>query len=103
MKQNAPPGIVDTLSRNFFAPPLEKMLAEGAIFEWETDTYADPKEAPDTFLIAYLSDSEDGINRTNSVLQKTLKERPLSGPALDSLIDMGASSDVVVRSYAVYK
>jgi hypothetical protein len=103
MRSDAPPDAVDALSRNYFAPPLEKMLADRTIFEWETDTYADPKDAPGTFLIAYLSETEEGLNKANDAVQKTLKSRPLKGPAFDALVDVGASRDVVVRSYAAYK
>jgi hypothetical protein len=103
IKPDAPSDAADTLSKNFFAPPLEKMLAEGAIFEWETDTYEDPKAAPGTFLIAYLSTTQEGLNKANDAVQKTLKSPPLKGPAFESLVDVKASRDVVVRSYAVYK
>jgi len=103
IKPDAPPDVVDTLSKNFFAPLLEKMLASGAIFEWETDTYADPKDSPGTFLIAYLSSTAEGLDKATKAMQETLKSSPLKGPAFDSLVDVGASSDVVVRSYAVYK
>ena len=103
MRPDALPHAVDTLSKNFFAPPLEKMLADGAIFEWETDTYADPQNAPGTFLIAYLSATQEGLGKANKAVQETLKFRPMRGPAFESLVDVAASSDVVVRSYAVYK
>jgi hypothetical protein len=103
IKPDAPSDAVDTLSKNFFAPPLEKMLADGSIFEWETDTYADPKDAHGTFLIAFLSATEEGLNKANKAVQETLKSRPPKGPAFDSLVDVSASRDVVVRSYAVYK
>jgi hypothetical protein len=103
IKQDAPPDAVDTLSRSFFAPVLEKMLADGAIFEWETDTYADPKDGPGTFLIAYLSATKEGLDKAHHAVQERLKSHPPKSPALDSLIDVKASSDVVVRSYAVYK
>jgi hypothetical protein len=103
IKPDAPPDAVDVLSKNYFAPPLEKMLADGAIFEWETDTYADPKDSPGTFLIAYLSATEEGLNKAGNAVQTVLKSRPPEGPAFDSLVDVSASRDVVVRSYAVYK
>ena len=103
MRPDAPSDAVDTLSKNFFAPPLEKMLADGAIFEWETDTYADPKDSPGTFLIAYLSATQEGLDKANKAVQETLKSRPMRGPVFESLVDVAASSDVVVRSYAVYK
>ncbi len=103
IKPEAPPDAVDALSKNFFTPPLEKMLADGDIFEWETDTYADPKDAPGTFLIAYLSETKEGLDKAQMAVEESLKSRPLKGPAFDSLVDVGASRDVVVRSYAVYK
>ena len=103
LKPEAPPDAVDTLSKNFFAPPLAKMLAEGSIFEWETDTYADPKDSPGTFLIAYLSATAEGLEKASHAVQETLKSRPVKAPAFDSLVDVGASQDVVVRSYAAYK
>jgi hypothetical protein len=103
IKPDAPSDAVDTLSRNFFAPVLEKMLAGGDIFEWETDTYANPKDAPGTFLIAYLSATKEGLDKANNGVQERLKSRSPARPVFDSLVDVKASSDVVVRSYAVYK
>jgi hypothetical protein len=103
IKPDAPADAVDQLSKNFFAPVLEKMFADGAIFEWETDTYADPKDSPGTFLIAYLSAKAEDLEKTNKAVQERLKSHLPKGPALDSLIDVKASRDVVVRSYAVYK
>jgi hypothetical protein len=103
MKPDAPSDVVDKLSQNFFAPVLEKMLSSNTIFEWETDIYADPKDGPGTFLIAYLSATKEDLDKANGAVQERLKSRSPAGPALDSLIDVKASSDVVVRSYAVYK
>jgi hypothetical protein len=103
MRPDAPPHAVDILSKNYFAPPLEKMLADGTIFEWETDTYADPQNAPGTFLIAYLSATQEGLDKANKAVQETLKSRSMRSPVLESLVDVTKSSDVVVRSYAVYK
>jgi hypothetical protein len=103
IKQGAPSDAADRLSKAYFAPVLEKMFADGAIFEWETDTYADPKDSPGTFLIAYLSAKGEDLEKANKAVQERLKSRLPKDPALDSLIDVKASSDVVVRSYAVYK
>jgi hypothetical protein len=103
IKPDAPADAADQLSKNFFAPVLEKMLADGAIFEWETDTYADPKNSPGTFLIAYLSAKGEDLEKTNKAVQERLQSHLPKAPALDSLIDVKAIRDVVVRSYAVYK
>jgi hypothetical protein len=103
IRPNAPPDAMDRLSSHFFAPPLERMLADGAIFEWETDTYADPEDAPGTFLIAYLSDTAEGLKKAEDAVRETIGARQSTGPAFDSLVDVAAIRDVVVRSYAVYK
>jgi hypothetical protein len=103
IKPDAPADAVDQLSKNFFGPVLEKMLADGVIFEWETDTYSDPKDSPGTFLIAYLSEKSEDLEKASKAVQERLKSNLPNGPALDSLIDMKAITDVIVRSYAVYK
>jgi hypothetical protein len=103
IKPDVPGDAADQLSKNFFAPVLEKMLADGAIFEWETDTYADPKDSPGTFLIAFLSANAEDLEKANKAVQERLKSPLPKAPTLDSLIDMKAISEVVVRSYAVYK
>ncbi len=103
IRPDAPADAEDQLSKYFFGPVLEKMLIDGAIFEWETDVYDNPKDSQGTFLIAYLSEKSEDLQMVNNAVQERLK-RPLpNGPALDSLIDMKAITDVVVRSYAVYK
>ena len=103
IRPDAPADTEDQLSKNFFGPVLEKMLADGAIFEWETDIYADPKDSPGTFLIAYLSEKSEDLEKAHKAVQERLKSRLPNGPVLDSLIDVKTINDVVVRSYAVYK
>jgi hypothetical protein len=103
IRPDAPNDAVDQLSKNFFGPVLEKMLNRGAIFEWETDVYDNPKDSPGTFLIAYLSEKAEDLEKTHKAVQERLKSNLPNGPALDSIIDMKAITDVVVRSYAVYK
>jgi hypothetical protein len=103
IRPDAPADAVDLLSKNFFGPVLEKMLNDSVIFEWETDVYDNPKDTPGTFLIAYLSEKSEDLEKTHKAVQERLKSSMPNRPALDSLIDMKAITDVVVRSYAVYK
>lgn len=103
IRPDAPADTVDQLSKYYFGPVLEQMLIDGAIFEWETDVYDNPKDSPGTFLIAYLSEKNEGLEMVNKAVQERLKSSSPNSPALDSLIDMKAITDVVVCSYAVYK
>ena len=83
IRPDAPADAVDQLSKYFFGPVLEKMLNDGAIFEWETDVYDNPKDSPGTFLIAYLSETAEDLEKTHKAVQERLKinsaERPCVG------------------------
>jgi len=104
IKPDAPADAVDQLSKNFFGPVLEKMLSDGTIFEWETDTYDNPEDSPGTFLIAYLSEKSEDLEKARKAVQERLESHQPDGrPLLNSLIDMESITDIVVRSYAVYK
>lgn len=103
IRPDAPADAMDQLSQHFFGPVLEKALIDGLIFEWETDVYADPKDSPGTFLIAYLSEKSEDLETVKKAVQKRLEIPLADGPKLASLIDMKEIVDVDVRSYARYK
>jgi hypothetical protein len=103
LKPNAPDDAVETLSKNLIAPLLEKLLADGTLHEYEVDTQEIHTEAPGTFLIVYLAASADGLDKVNAALQETIKSNPLAGPAFDSMVDITAHRDDLVRTNATYK
>lgn len=103
LKANAPGDAIDTLSKNLVVPLLEKMLAEGAIHEYEIDTEAIHTESPGSFWIYYIAANAEGLDKVNAALLATLKANPLGGPAFDSLVDMREHRDILVRSNVTYK
>jgi len=103
LKPNAPDDAVETLSKNLIAPLLEKLLADGTLHEYEVDTQEVHTEAPGTFLIVYLAASADGLDKVNAALGEAIKSNPLSAPAFDSMVDMTAHRDDLVRTNATYK
>lgn len=103
LKASAPDDAVETLSKNMIVPLMEKMLAEGAIHEYEVDVEAIHTEAPGTFWVFYLTANAEGLDKVNAALRETLKSNPLNGPAFGSMVDFTEHRDILVRSTATYK
>jgi hypothetical protein len=103
LKPDAPDDAVDTLSKNLVAPLLEKMLAAGAIHEYEIDTQAIHTSDPGSFVIVYIAANAEGLDKVNAAIRETLKASPLSGPAFGSMTEESAHRDELLRTTATYK
>ena len=103
LKADAPPKALETLSKTLFVPLFEKLLAEGAIREYEIDTQAIHTDAPGTFSIFYITPNAEGLDKVAAAISEAGKSDPLLGSALDSLLDYTAHRDLLVRTDATYK
>jgi hypothetical protein len=103
LKPHAPDHALDMLSKNFFVPMMEKLLADGTIHEYEIDTEAIHTEAPGTFWLLYLAANSDTLDKVHAMLMETIKSTPFSTEAFDSMIDWPAHRDELVRTNATYK
>jgi len=103
LKADAPDNAIDTLSNNLIVPLMEKMLADGAIHEYEIDTEAIHTEAPGTFWVFYIAANAEGLDKVNAALQAALKANPLSSPAFGSMVDFTAHRDGLLRTNATFK
>jgi len=103
LKPDAPDDAVEKLSQNLVAPLMEKLLADGAIHEYEVDEEAVHSEGVSGFLISYIAANAEGLDKVNAALQQTLKANPLAGPAFGSMVDFSAHRDFLVRTNASYK
>ena len=103
LRPDAPNDAVDTLSKNLFVPLLEKLLADGAIHEYEIDTEAIHTEAPGTIVVAIIAANGAGLDKFNAAVRDNLKSSPLAGPALDSMVDFAPHRDYLARTNATYK
>jgi hypothetical protein len=103
LKADAPDDAVETLSKSLIVPLLEKMLADGAIHEYEIDTQAIHSDAPGTFSVVYIAANADGLDKVNAAVQETLKSSPLTGPAFGSMTESAAHRDYLARTSATYK
>jgi len=103
LKADAPNDAVDMLSNNLIVPLMEKMLADGAIHEYEIDTEAIHTQAPGTFWVFYIAANAEGLDKVNAALRDSLKASPLAGPGFGSMVDMTPHRDYLARTNATYK
>jgi basic membrane lipoprotein Med (substrate-binding protein (PBP1-ABC) superfamily) len=103
LKKDAPPDAVEQLTKNVIAPLMEKMLAEGAIHEWEVDTEAIHTANPNTFTLVYIAANAEGLDKVNAALAEMLKSNPLNGTAFTSMLDYSTHRDELMRTNATYK
>jgi hypothetical protein len=102
-KADAPADAVDTLSSSFLVPMLEKLMASGAIVEYDIDTEAVHTEAPGALWVFYTASNAEGIDKARQALMQTLQASPLTGQAVGSMMDMSAHRDYLTRTNATYK
>jgi hypothetical protein len=103
LKPDAPEHAIETLSKTFIAPLLEKLLADGSIVEYEIDTEAIHTEGPGAFWIDVISPNAEGLDKLTAALLDRAKTNPLAGQAFDSMIDSSAHRDSLSTSTVTYK
>lgn len=103
LKAGIPEHAIETISKSFLVPLLEKLLADGSIVEYEIDTEAIHSEAPGTFWIDVISANADGLDKLSAALRDAAKTNPLNGPAFDSMVDSTAHRDTLSSSTVTYK
>jgi hypothetical protein len=103
LKADVSDDAIDKLSKTMIVPLLEKMLADGAIHEYEIDTLAIHTEAPGTFYIFYIAANAEGLDKVSAALRETMKANPLNGPAFGSMTDSSAHRDDLARTAATFK
>ena len=103
LKPTAPDDAVDILSKNVFEPVLEKLLADGAIVEYEVDEEAIHSEDPNTFWVFYITPNAEGIDKVNAAIRGAVKVNPLVGPSLDSMVDWTPHRDSLDITSVTFK
>jgi hypothetical protein len=103
LKPDAPNDAVETLSKSLFVPLLEKLLADGAIVEYEIDEQTIHTESPDRFVIYYLAPNAEGLDKVNAAVGEAVRTNALAGPAFGAMVDFTPHRDELVRASATYK
>ena len=103
LKADAPDEALETLSKSFLVPMLEKLLADGTVMEYEIDEEAIHTEAPGTFWVVYITANAEGLDKVNAAVRDAFKANPLVGPSVGSMVDFPVHRDYLSRTNATYK
>ena len=103
LKPTASDDALNMLSKNLIGPLLEKLLADGSIYEWEVDTQALHTDSPGEFYIVYLAQKPGAMDKVNAAIAEMGKTSPLEGPAFDSMVDFSTHRDMLLRTTATFK
>lgn len=103
LKADAPPDALDTLAKNIFVPAMEKLLADGAISEYEVDTQAIHTQSPDMFWVFLIAPNADGLDKAAAAIQAMAKNNPMALPGMFSMVDWNEHRDELARTNATYK
>jgi hypothetical protein len=103
LKKDAPDDAVEMLSKHLFVPLLEKLLADGAIHEYEVDTEAIHTEDPGMFAVVIVAANGEGLDKFNAAVAELHNSHPLAGPAIGSMVDFSKHRDGLYRTNATFK
>jgi hypothetical protein len=103
LKPTAPSDAVDIISKSFFVPMLEKLLAEGTIHEYEIDTEAVHTDAPGMFVVDYIAADAEALDKAHAATENAIKSDPLGSEAIHEMVDWSSHRDDVLRTSATYK
>jgi hypothetical protein len=103
LKADAPNNALETLSKNLFVPLMEKLLADGAILEYEVDTEVIHTDSPGNFWVIFIASNAEGLDKFDAALREASKKNPMNGPAFGSMVDFKEHRDSLDSSTGTYK
>jgi hypothetical protein len=103
LKQSAPDNAIDQVAKSFAVPMFEKLLADGAIYEYEIDEEAVHSGDPATFVIVFIGNGPEGLDKGSAALTEYSKTIPFALPAFGSWVDTSAHRDGIYKTTGAYK
>ena len=103
LKAAAPSHAVETVSKNFIVPLMEKLLADGSIIEYEVDKEAIHTESPAGFWVDYITPNSAGLDKVNAALGQAIKTSAFAGSAFDAMVESADHRDYLSHSNVTYK
>jgi len=103
LKPDAPNDAIDQIAKNLMAPILEKLLADGAIYEYEIDEQAIHIENPGVFMVVLIANGPEGLDKFNAAVAEFGKTAPLASSAFYAWMDYTAHRDFLFQTAATYK
>ena len=102
-KPGAPADAIDQAAKGFVVPMFEKLLADGAIYEYEIDEEAVHSGDPATFMLVYIANGAEGLDKGGAALAEFGKTVPFALSTFSSWVDSPAHRDGLYLTTATYK
>lgn len=102
-KASAPDDALDQLCQHLIVPALEKLIADGTIFEYEVDTEALHSDDPNTFALVYQTTSPEGLDKVLAAIRDAGKEHPLAIQAFGAMTEDKDHRDYLMKGDGAYK
>ena len=103
LKPGAPADAIDQAAKGFVVPMFEKLLADGAIYEYEIDEEAVHSGDPATFMLVYIANGPEGLDKGGAALAEFGKTVPFALSTFSSWVDSPAHRDGLYLTTATYK
>ncbi len=103
LKPGAPENAIDQVAKSFAVPMFEKLLADRAIYEYEIDEEAVHSGDPATFMIIFVGNGPEGLDKGGAALAEFSKTVPFALSAFTSWVDSPAHRDGLYLTTATYK
>jgi hypothetical protein len=103
LKPGAPENAIDQVAKSFAVPMFEKLLADRAIYEYEIDEEAVHSGDPATFMIIFVGNGPEGLDKGGAALGEFSKTVPFALSAFTSWVDSPAHRDGLYLTTATYK
>jgi len=103
LKNSAPDDAVEQLAKGFAVPMFEKLLAEGAIYEYEIDEEAIHHEDPAIFMILYIANGPEGLDKASKALVSNGRSNPFAMSAFGSWVESSAHRDGLYWTTGTFK
>ncbi len=103
LKADSPNDAIDQLAKNLYVPVLEKLLANGSIYEYEIDEQTIHTADPSVFFVVFIANGPEGIDKWNAAMTDAVKRSPFALPAFGSWVDYPAHRDELASTTATYK
>jgi hypothetical protein len=103
LKPGAPEDAVDQMAKSFIVPMYEKLLADGAIHEYEIDQEAVHTGDPSTFTVIFVGNGPEGLDKGMAALAAATKAAPFVLSSFRNWGEPSAHRDGLYKTLATYK
>ncbi len=103
LKPGAPQDVIDNLAKNFIVPMMEKLLASGAIHEYEVDLELVHTRDPASFTVIYVANGPDGLDKAMAALREAQRSAAFFSGAAEAWMESSSHRDGLYHTTATYK